>query len=93
MPSRASNWPDAPWRGMRFVIAGQLHNLTHRQIQDAIAARGGQTERTITRQTSMLVYGRQAGSMLTKARNRGVRIMDEQDFRQALSKPRLLLTH
>jgi DNA ligase (NAD+) len=76
---------DTPLAGLTFVITGTLAELTREAAKEAIEARGGRVAGTVSKKTDYLVAGADAGSKLAKARELGVRVMDEDALRRLLS--------
>jgi DNA ligase (NAD+) len=63
--------------GMTFVITGTLPNYSRDQMKDLIQSHGGKVTDSVSKKTSYLVMGENAGSKLDKARKLGVPILDE----------------
>jgi DNA ligase (NAD+) len=63
--------------GMTFVITGTLPNYSRDQMKDLIQSHGGKVTDSVSKKTSYLVLGENAGSKLDKARKLGVPILDE----------------
>ena len=67
--------------GQTFVITGTLQSLTREEASEAIRRLGGKVGSTVSKKTSYLVVGEEAGSKLEKARALGVPELDETRFR------------
>ena len=76
-----------PWNGLRFCVTGKLQDMTRQQAEAAITNRGGVPTGSVTAKTNYLVVGEKPGSKLAKARTLGVKVIDEAEFRRALSDP------
>jgi DNA ligase (NAD+) len=63
--------------GQAFVLTGTLESLSREAAAEAIERLGGKVSSSISRKTTWLVVGRDAGSKLEKARALGVRELDE----------------
>jgi DNA ligase (NAD+) len=63
--------------GLTFVLTGTLPNLTREDAKDKIEAAGGKISGTVSKKTSFIVAGDEAGSKLDKAQALGVKILDE----------------
>lgn len=69
-----------PLAGKTFVLTGTLSSMSREAASDAIERLGGRVSGSVTRKTSGLVVGADAGSKLVKARTLGVAILDEETF-------------
>jgi DNA ligase (NAD+) len=58
--------------------------MSREQAQEALLARGAKVAGSVSRKTSFLVAGSEAGSKLTKARGLGVPVLDEAQFLKLL---------
>ncbi len=68
-PARAKA---GPLLGMTFVLTGTLPTLTREQAKEMIEAAGGKVTGTVSKKTSAIVAGEEAGSKLDKARALGI---------------------
>jgi len=66
--------------GKTFVLTGALARFTREQAAALIEERGGQVSASVSRKTSFVVSGEEAGSKLVKAQTLGVPILSEEDF-------------
>jgi len=78
---------EGSFTGLAFVITGTHPTMSRTEITDFIEARGGRVTGGVTRKTSYLVVGEDAGSKLVKARELGVKELTEE---QLLALPALL---
>ena len=79
-PAPAEEQLEQTLAGQTFVITGTLDAMSREDAESAIERRGGKVSGSISRKTSWLVVGRDAGSKLEKARAMGVRELDEAAF-------------
>ena len=70
--------------GQTFVITGTLASISRREAKRAIEARGGKVTGAVSKKTSCVVVGADAGSKLDKARSLGVETIDELAFRKLI---------
>ena len=70
-----------PLTGKTFVLTGTLTQMTREAAAAAIEAAGGKVSGSVSKKTSYLVVGEEAGSKLDKARELGVATLTEQEFR------------
>lgn len=66
--------------GQTFVLTGTLQNMKRDEAAEKIKLLGGKTSNSVSKNTSFVVAGENAGSKLTKAQNLSVIILSEQDF-------------
>jgi DNA ligase (NAD+) len=67
-----------PLKGMTFVLTGTLPNLSREEATRMIEISGGKVSGSVSRKTSFVVAGEEAGSKLTKAQELGIRILTEE---------------
>lgn len=70
--------------GRTFVITGTLASMTRDEAEAAITARGGKVTQAVSKKTSYVVVGRDAGSKHDKALALGVPILDEAGFQRLI---------
>jgi DNA ligase (NAD+) len=76
-----------PLAGQAYVITGALPSLSREQATAAIEAAGGRVTGSVSRKTTAVVAGAEAGSKLNKARDLGIEIIDEAELRRRLAGP------
>lgn len=77
--------PVASLQGLQIVLTGGLQGMTRDEAKVAIESRGGRVTSSVSRKTSFVVAGSDAGSKLDKARDLGVPVLDEAAFRARLA--------
>ncbi len=75
---------DTRFAGMTFVLTGTLPTLKRDEAAALIERFGGKTSSSVSKKTSIVLAGEDAGSKLTKAQQLGIRIIDEDEFREML---------
>jgi DNA ligase (NAD+) len=75
-----------PLAGKTVVITGTLSRRTREEAQEELRQRGAKVTDSISKKTSYLVVGAEAGSKLAKAQSLGVPILDEEAFEKLLMK-------
>lgn len=71
---------DSPISGKTIVVTGTLEKLDRRQAEALIESLGGKAAGSVSKKTDYVLAGENAGSKLTKARELGVRVLNEQEF-------------
>lgn len=70
-----------PLSGLTFVITGKLPALSREEAADFIEEKGGKVSGSVSKKTSYLLAGEDAGSKLIRAQALGVKIIDENELR------------
>ena len=71
---------DTRFEGKIFVLTGALEKFTRKEAEDLIEKFGGKTSGSVSKKTSYVLAGEDAGSKLTKANELGVTVITEDDF-------------
>lgn len=69
-----------PLDGLTIVVTGRLESTTREAAEELIRELGGKVGKAVSKSTSVLVVGADAGTKLTKAQELGVRTIDEATF-------------
>jgi len=80
----ASSADSSALQGMQFVLTGTLESMSRDEARAAIEARGGRVTSSVSKKTSVVVVGKDAGGKSHKAQELGVRTVDEKGFRELL---------
>jgi DNA ligase (NAD+) len=75
-----------PLAGRTVVITGTLASMSRDQAREAARAAGATVTDSVSKKTSLLVVGAEAGSKLRKAQELGVTVVDEASFLQMLGR-------
>ena len=75
---------DARFAGLTFVLTGALTKFTRDEATEMIELRGGKASGSVSKKTSYVVAGENAGSKLTKAQDLGIPVLTEDEFLQML---------
>jgi DNA ligase (NAD+) len=70
--------------GLIFVLTGELQTYTRTQASQIIKSLGGKVSSSVSKSTSFVLAGADAGSKLQKAKDLGVSIMDEEEFKNRI---------
>jgi len=73
------------YEGKTFVLTGTLGDMTRRQAKEMITAAGGKVSGSVSRSTDFVIAGESPGSKFTKARELGVKIIDEAKLKELLN--------
>ncbi|MCI8700637.1 MAG: NAD-dependent DNA ligase LigA [Clostridia bacterium] len=75
---------DLRFDGKTFVLTGSLENFTRDEASDIIEKYGGKVSSSVSKKTSYVLAGEEAGSKLTKAQSLGVQIISEAEFKDMI---------
>lgn len=75
---------DDRFAGKTFVLTGGLENYSREEASEIIERFGGKTSSSVSKKTSYVLAGEDAGSKLIKAQNLGITILTEQEFQEMI---------
>jgi DNA ligase (NAD+) len=70
--------------GKTIVVTGTLENFTRQQIEQSIKQSGGKPSSNVSKKTDFVLAGKEPGSKLDKAKQLGVKLIDEKQFLEML---------
>ncbi len=73
------------WKGKTFVFTGSLLRVKREEAEDMVKKRGGRASGSVSKQTSYVVAGENAGSKLTRAQELKVPVLTEDEFLDMLN--------
>ena len=84
MNYKDENIEDTRFEGKTFVLTGTLENYSREQASEIIEKFGGKTSGTVSKKTSYVLAGEEAGSKLKKAQELGITILTEAEFNEMI---------
>ena len=84
MQSLEEESTDNRFEGMTFVLTGTLSKYSRNEASDIIEKMGGKTSGSVSKKTTYVLAGEDAGSKLTKAQSLGVNVISEDDFEEMI---------
>ena len=82
MESKVQGQKTGIFTGLTFVLTGTLPTYTRAEATELIEKRGGKVSGSVSKKTSYVLAGEEAGSKLDKAVQLGVNIIDEDTFKK-----------
>lgn len=80
MTEGETHGPDQRFAGLSFVLTGTLPTLTRKEASGTIERLGGRVSSSVSKKTSYVLAGEEAGSKLTKAQQLGIPLLSEEEF-------------
>ena len=71
---------EQPFRGMTFVLTGELSSFTRDAAKAMIKEKGGAVSSAVSQKTDYVVAGENPGSKLSVAQTLGVKVLSENEF-------------
>ena len=75
---------DNRFEGKTFVLTGSLEKYSRQEASDIIEKFGGKTSSSVSKKTSYVLAGEEAGSKLDKAQELGITIISENEFEEMI---------
>lgn len=72
--------------GKKIVLTGSLENYSRTEAGELLRGLGGEVVSSVSKNTDLVLAGSEAGSKLTKAKELGIKIIDEKEFIELLKK-------
>jgi DNA ligase (NAD+) len=86
-PEREEETP-RPLEGKTFVFTGALRHYTRDEARALVESLGGKVSSSVSRKTDFVVVGEDPGSKYDKARQLGVRTLNEEEFERLIEEVR-----
>ncbi len=80
MTAHVEEQTDNRFAGMTFVLTGTLETMTRQEGEALVASLGGKAASSVSKKTTYVVAGENAGSKLTKAQTLGIPVLTEAEF-------------
>ena len=75
---------DLRFDGKIFVLTASLDSFSRKEAEEIIEKFGGKTSGSVSKKTSFVLAGEDSGSKLTKARELGIRVITEDEFKDMI---------
>lgn len=75
---------DLRFDGKIFVLTGSLDSFSRKEAEEIIEKFGGKTSGSVSKKTSFVLAGEDSGSKLTKAKELGIRVITEDEFKDMI---------
>ncbi len=84
MEDTSTQSEDNRFEGLTFVLTGSLESFTRDEASNIIENFGGKVSSSVSKKTSYVLAGEDAGSKLTKAQTLGVKVISEEEFKEMI---------
>ncbi|HWW19478.1 MAG TPA: helix-hairpin-helix domain-containing protein, partial [Steroidobacteraceae bacterium] len=85
-PKRTSQTSRLPLAGLTVVLTGTLDGISRDEASDQLTALGAKVSASVSKKTSYVIAGAEAGSKLTRAQELGIPVLDERGLQELLSR-------
>ena len=75
---------EGKFKGEKVVLTGSLTDFTRSEAQKIIESEGGEAQSSVTKSTTLVIAGEAAGSKLDKAKQLGIKIINEDEFKNII---------
>ncbi len=82
--SSLSEVRDTRFQGMTFVLTGTLPTMSRGEASEIIESFSGKTSSSVSKKTTYVLAGEEAGSKLTKAQSLGITVITEEQFKEMI---------
>ncbi len=80
---------DLPLSGKEFVLTGKMESFSRPEAEARIKELGGSAKDNVTHKTDYVVYGADPGSKLTRARELGIKTIEEKEFLKLINQNKI----
>jgi len=73
-----------PLKGKTFVFTGSLESMAREEAKEKVRILGGEISESVSKKTNFVIFGKEPGSKLEKAKKLGVKIIGEKELLELL---------